>query len=71
MNLLITRYLKFLWTAQMFTNVRLTLRPFSVWPLAQPVVEEMEMQCCQLSNITARFSDFSDSFSAFFSQKSN
>ncbi len=33
-------------------------RVFSVWPVAQPVVGEMEMQCCQLSNIADPFSYF-------------
>ncbi len=41
-----------------FFNARLTQRLFSVWPVAQPIVGEMEMQCCQLSNIADPFSDF-------------
>ncbi len=41
-----------------FINARLTQRIFSVWPVAQHLVGEMEMQCCQLSNIVDPFSDF-------------
>ncbi len=41
-----------------FINARLTQHVFSVWPVAQPVVGEMEMQCCHLSNIVDPFSDF-------------
>ncbi len=41
-----------------FINARLTQRLFSVWPVAQPLVGEMEMQCCQLSNIADPFSNF-------------
>ncbi len=41
-----------------FINARLTQRVFSVWPVAQPGVGEMEMQFCQLSNIADPFSEF-------------
>ncbi len=47
-----------------FINVRLTQRVFSVWPVAQPVVGEMEMHSFyQLSNSAA------DPFSNFFPLK--
>ncbi len=39
-----------------FFNARLTQRVFSVWPVAQPVVGEMEMH--SVANIADPFSDF-------------
>ncbi len=41
-----------------FINAWLTQRILSVLPVAQPVVGEMEMQCCQFSNSADPFSDF-------------
>ncbi len=42
-----------------FFNARLTQRVFSVWPMAQPVVGEMEMHSvANLATLQTPFSDF-------------
>ncbi len=48
-----------------FINVRLTQRVFSVWPVAQPVVGEMEMHS------VANLATLQTPLATFFSKKKN